>query len=512
MFNSKFSNIDDIDEWLVVEKIYKENEKRISIIKNNLVEKYGFDEVLAEDSILYELSLLVYKNHALFKGKRLFHFFLYYTIQFILFILSPLLFLHNLFQKKYSYSLLFEEMWDERSLYSRFYQQIDIHIKKNISSALFLTTPSLKKITDINKIQGWESSIIDSRNNNIFYNYKIVLKMIKSDYSFGFSLYKASVNIDLLYLYIRILRRILMHSSQVNNIKADIIISAVDYYWNPIKYYYYKKKINHVILTQHNHKDNYLFGRALMYSDYYFAHSNDSIDKMSINQNATIKSIGSLQLVDFLGKKDESPKYDILFINQTVNDNLTLCSPLLNQSLLIKSHAILIDNFYKYTNNHRDIKIAYMTKPTYMDIEPAKGVRKIFDNYNNIDFIEAYGQETFTLVNSAKLIINMYSSVGRESYGLDKRTLWINYNNCCDLFDLDIENDDIHTLVTNTSYKAFEDRVDLLLSDNREVDEHYRKLKEKYMNIQGNPAKIVADEINKILEKKNENKNFGLYA
>ena len=142
-----------------------------------------------------------------------------------------------------------------------------------------------------------------------------------------------------------------------------------------------------------------------------------------------------------------------------------------------------------------------MTKPTYMEVEPAKSIRKSFDTNKNIDFFSAYGKSTFDLVSKSKVIINMYSSVGREAYGMDKKVLWVNYDNCCSLFDLDIAEDDIHTLVTDNSYQAFEERINLLLSDDKEVDNHYKKLKEKYMNIQENPAKIIAAKINEILEK-----------
>jgi ribulose 1,5-bisphosphate carboxylase large subunit-like protein len=56
-------------------------------------------------------------------------------------------------------------------------------------------------------------------------------------------------------------------------------------------------------------------------------------------------------------------------------------------------------------------------------------------------------------------------------------------------------------MISDNSYEAFEKRVNLLLSANKEVEEHYKKLKEKYMNIQENPAKIVANKIYELLEK-----------
>ena len=129
-------------------------------------------------------------------------------------------------------------------------------------------------------------------------------------------------------------------------------------------------------------------------------------------------------------------------------------------------------------------------------------IKNIFKYIPNITFKEAYGKETFTYVNQSEVIINMYSSVGIESYGLDKKVLWINYKHCCDVFKYDTE-EDLHVMINDNSYKAFEERVNLLLSDNKDVDNHYKKLKEKYMNIQENPAKIVANKINELLSTDN---------
>jgi len=500
MISNRFDNLSDSEEWKSVENLYKENQAELSVLQTNLVNKYGFSKVLAEDSILYELSGFVYNENTSFKNFFFFNLLLFYTIFLFLVLIFPILFVYRIFRKKYAYAILFEEMWDSRSLYSRFYKGIYNHIKSK-DIALLLTSPNLKKETSIKNIEGWNDNVVDTRMSNLLYDYKIVYKIFKNDYLFGVTLFKASNKVNLLYIYLRLLRRMLMHSSQVDTVSSKVIISAVDYYWNPIKYFYYKKNIDKIVLIQHNHKYNYLYGRALMYCDNYFAHSTHSIDKISINQDSVIKSIGSLQVYDFIKNSKDKLKYDILFINQTVNDNLKDGTPLLDQDLLIKSHSKLIDNFTQYLNKNKDIKVVYMTKPTYMEVEPAKSIRKSFDTNKNIDFFSAYGKSTFDLVSKSKVIINMYSSVGREAYGMDKKVLWVNYDNCCSLFDLDIAEDDIHTLVTDNSYQAFEERINLLLSDDKEVDNHYKKLKEKYMNIQENPAKIIAAKINEILEK-----------
>jgi hypothetical protein len=288
-----------------------------------------------------------------------------------------------------------------------------------------------------------------------------------------------------------------VYSSQIYNIEAKVIVAAGDYYWNPVKYFVYKKNIENIILLQHNFKNEYLHNRLFQYSDYYYAHSNQAIEKLEGIPFTKKYSIGSFQLVPFL---EPAPlEYDILFINQTVNDDLTNAWPDLNQEKLIESYSLLIENFKLYLEQYNEIKAIYVAKGETIDSEPSLTVKEKFKKLHNINFAGTYGPETFELIKKSKIIINMYSSVGFEAYGFDKRVLWINYNNCCDIFKYDLENEDLHIMINDTSYEAFEQKVNLLLSHNIEIDEYYKRLKEKYMNIKDNPAKIVVNKIEELL-------------
>jgi len=190
-----------------------------------------------------------------------------------------------------------------------------------------------------------------------------------------------------------------------------------------------------------------------------------------------------------------------MFINQTVDDNLTDTDFDLDQKKLQNSYYLLVDNFKKYLTKNKDIKAIYVAKGKTINSSPSIVVKEKYKELSNIKFIGTYGPTTFDVIQKSKLIINMYSSSGFEAYGLDKKVLWINYDRCCDSFKYDTEQEDLHVMINDSSYEAFEERINLLLSDNKEVDEHYKKLKQKYMNIQGNPAKIIANKINEILEK-----------
>lgn len=296
----------------------------------------------------------------------------------------------------------------------------------------------------------------------------------------------------------RFLRKYLVYSSQIKNIQAELIVSAGDYYWNPIKYIIYKKNVKHVILLQHNFKNEFLHNRLFQYCDYYYAHSNQAVQRLEGVPFSKKYPIGSFNLVPFL--HHQPLEYDIVFINQTVDDNLTEHDSNLDQKNLRDSYYVLIDNFKEYLRQHSSIRAVYVAKGNTINSEPSITIKEKYKDLNNIEFVGAYGKKTFEIIKKTKLIINMYSSVGFESYGFDKKVLWINYNRCCDVFKYDMEVEDLHVMINDTGYMAFEKKVNLLLSNDVEVDKHYKKLKEKYMNIQENPAKIVADKIQEILK------------
>ena len=505
MIQKDFNSFKNILEWDDTYKIFMDNKKSISMISKYCAKKYNFTEEDMQNSFLYEIMSFQYSEKKLnifFSKNYLKYLLIYIFVMLVLLLYLPFLFIINLFRKKQKFDVLYEEMWDKRSWYSRYYIFIDNKLKKSVKKGILFLSLSMQKIYDSSNIDKWNGKTVDIRDNNKLFDFSISLTIIIKDIFYIFSLYKISKkhNLNFIYLYLMILRRLLLYSSQVSNIESKVLISAGDYYWNPLRYMCYKRKIQNIILLQHNNKDNYLFGRLFPYCDYYYGYSKGSISKLEGINFSKKYAVGSFQLIDFLKQKDTL--YDILFINQTVYDKaIKFNTPNLNQEKLIYEHNILIDNFKKYLSKNKDINALYVCKPTYLNIMPAKIIQKDFKNIKNIRFVESYGQEMFSNVSKSKLIINIYSGVGIEAYGLDKKVLWINYNKCCELFEIDTKEEDLHVMINDTTYEAFEERVNLLLSENEEVDEHYKKLKEKYMNIQENPAKIVADKINELIMK-----------
>jgi len=490
-----FMSLKENQDWLDIYYLYQTNSEAFSAIINKLMKNHNMTKVQAHDTVLYELMSAHYgrKHRKLLRNLNRLKWSAIYLITFVGIFFSGLLSLF-IAKKNQKINLLFEEMFAHDGWSKRFYKYIDEVIpKKRLTKAIFYTHPGLSKDFSTKSVDGWSGEVINRRYSSMFLNFKEVCLSVYHDLFYCVRLFNLSKNINTTYLYLRILRKYLLYSSQIKNIKADVLVSAGDYYWNPIKYFIYKKNIANIILLQHNFKNEYLHNRLFQYCDFYYAHSHQAIEKLEGIPFAHKYAIGSFQLVPYL--KEEPIEYDIMFLNQTVNDDLKNHLPHIDQERLIANYYILIDNFKRYMQTNKSVKAIYVAKGETINTNPSLNVKQLFHDIPNVEFKGTYGPQTFEVVQKSKLLINMYSSVGFEAYGLGKKVLWINYNECCSEFKYDTENEDIHVIISDTSYDAFEKRVNLLLSDTKEVDEHYAKLKEKYMNIQESPASVVADKI-----------------
>ena len=496
-----FKSLENNDDWKAVRKLYQDNLSVFSVLIEDMIVKYGLTEIEARDIFLSELISCHYKRKQrilLSDGNKIKWLFIYIVT--ILGLLLNGLVSVFILKRHIKRNIIFEEMFSVKGWSLRFYRYIPpLMARSETTQAVLYTHPGISKDFFNKGIEGWDGEVINRRLSGVFFDFKNSFSVAYKEFYYFLKLYRLSknININIIYLYLRFLRKYLTYSSQVKNIEADVILAAGDYYWNPIKYILYKKKIKHVILLQHNFKNEYLHNRMLQYCDYYYAHSNQAIQKLEGIPFAKKYSIGSFQLAPYLDKRPI--KYDILFINQTVNDDLKNAWPSIDQDKLIKSYYLLINNFKIYLEKNINIKSVYVAKGESINSEPSKTVRDMYSSINNIEFTGTYGPKTFELIKQSRVVINMYSSVGFEAYGFDKRVLWVNYNGCCDLFKYDLNKESLHVLRDHTDFETFEERVDLLLTPNKGVDEYYKKLKEKYMNIQENPAKIVAEKIGELI-------------
>ncbi|MDO8454850.1 MAG: hypothetical protein Q7S59_09800 [Sulfurimonas sp.] len=462
-----FTSLNNNEDWNDTYSLYKENIEVFSEVIEKIMNNYKITKIQARDTVLYELMSSNYgKEHKkLLYSQDRFKWLIIYLITMFGIFLNSLMSIFIVY-KNIKKDVLFEEMFAKEGWNVRFYVYITkILIHKPISQAILYTHPGVNKDFFNKSIDKWDGEVINRRYSSVIFGFKESCTVIYNDFFYFYKLFKLSKNVNVTYIYLRIIRKYLVYSSQIKNIKADVLVAAGDYYWNPIKYFVYKKNIKNIILLQHNFKNEYLHNRLFQYCDFYYAHSNQAIEKLEGIPFAKKYSIGSFQLVPFLEK--EPIEYDVIFINQTVNDDLTNVWHTLNQKQLIDNFYLLIKNFKLYLEQHSEIKAVYIAKNEAINYEPSMTVKQDYKDLPNIEFMGTYGPKTFELIKKSKLIINMYSSVGFEAYGLDKKVLWVNYNRCCDTFNYDVENEDVHVIINDTSYEAFEEKINLLLSDNK---------------------------------------------
>ena len=484
--------------WQEIKKTYYDNKNSFDFLARNFSKKYNVDFKTSRDAVIYEIMSCQYKNNKNLFNENIFKWvFLYLCSLFFAFTSGLVSFFVYSFSKGVDVDILYEEMWPEKSLYKRFYKSIDVRLGRNIKKSILFISPGIDFFN--RKIQSWGGHVINKRYSGILFEFNISANIIRNDLFFIIKLYRLSKcsDINFVYIYLRLLRKLLMYVSQSCNIKSKVLISAGDYYWTPLKYNIYKRRISNIILLQHNNVCGYLPLRLFQYCDYYYAHSQESIDRHSLCGNAEFFNVGSFQLIPFLNKKDL--EYDVIFLSQTVYDDLVANCKELDQNKLIKAYGMLVNNFRSYLEANPNVNAVYISKVGYENSSPTLDDKKTFNGLRNIKFISTSGKDTFEYISKSKIIINMYSSVGFESYGLDKRVLWINYDRCCDVFKLDTTNEDIHIMISDTTYTAFENKMALLLSENENVDHHYKGLKEKYMNIQKNPAELVAIKVKQLV-------------
>jgi len=497
----EFNSLKDNKDWQTVYRLYRESIESLSSLIHIVSLKNSISTTQARDIVLFEMMSSYYQrgHREKLSNRNRLKWSLIYILAMCMIFLNGLISL-LVPRKSIKRDVIFEEMFSVKGWSLRFYRYIVDIFKENkdISKSVVYTHPGLNKDFFDNTIEGWSGEVINRREKSILFGFKNSMFVFFNNILSVSKLYHLSQKLNLIYLYLRVIRKYLVYTSQAKGIKAKVLIAAGDYYWNPIKYIIYKKNISNIILLQHNFKNEYLHNRLFQYCDYYYAHSEQAIEKLEGIPFAQKYAIGSFQLVPFLEEEDK--EYDILFINQTVNDDLQNAWPDLDQDKLIKSYDKLIDNFKVYLEKNGYLKAIYVAKGETINSEPSLSVKQKYKAVDNIEFTGAYGPKTFELIKKSSIIINMYSSVGFESYGLDKKVLWINYDRCCDIFKYDTETEDLHVMIDD-SYEAFEERINLLLSDTQEVKEHYVRLKKKYMNINENPARVVADKILELVEK-----------
>ena len=429
-----------------------------------------------------------------------------YALSFYLYLIFSLPFssIYYAFIRKNKFDVIYEEMWPgDTSAYKRFYNYIEKHLLK--CSTAILVTPIYKPLKKIKKIDEYKNKKTINRglSNYLFHPYDI-LSLLKNDF---FSIYKLFIEskkskVNLIMMYLRITRRIIFYKAQTYNVSANVLIGANDYYWNPTKYYIYKNNgFNNIILLQHNYKHDIDANSLYIYCDIYFADSKNALALSKYIIAREKYSIGNVQLSPFVKNEKNYIRNDIFVVHHPIkSSDYDNSSGLTNQALL-EMYELFLSHLETFAEKFPQFSIVYVSKK-FKDhkILYFNENKDRFKDINNIECVTKYGKETYDLINSSKLLINIFSSLGVQAYGLNKRVLWININNILDSLGLPNTKEDID-IVVEDEYDVFEKKLlNLLQNDSKEMEEFLENKKQEYMNIQENPAIVVANKVLELLE------------
>jgi len=429
-----------------------------------------------------------------------------YTILFYMYLIFslPVSFIYYSFKKRMKFDVVYEEIWPGNySTYKRFYSYIDNFLDGSKTSLLISPVYKAWKKVDM-KDEYLTKQLIDRRFSNYIFHYSDILRLLKTDIFTIFSLFQESKrsNVNLVIMYLRIIRRILFYKAQTYKTSATVLVGANDYYWNPIKYFIFKNNgFKNIILLQHNSKHHINENSLYIYCDIYFADSKDALLKSEYIIAKEKFAIGSIQLTPFLDNKQKKKEYDIFVVHHPIKTGRYDKNGL-DKDAIFRMYEVFLDYLMIFSKKFPDISILYISK-NYNDNDNEilyyQEINNRFKEFKNIDCKAVYGKDTYSLLNNSKVLINFFSSLGFQAYGFDSRVMWINFDNILDSLDLPNTKEDIDTLL-EPNYEHFEEKLlNLLLNDSEDMKIFMENKKQQYMNIQENPAKVVADKINEIL-------------
>jgi len=368
---------DDIT-WNNIEKLYLSNHISIESIVDHIKNVYGIPKKITRDQIKKEL--IVFTENKV-KNNVIYNFALYYFTLFIAFISSILYCFTR--KKRISAEVLYEELWQERSLYSRFYRYIDSYLDSAISSSVLLNFPAYSNRVRCDKIEGVkDKKVYDVRKYNIIFSPYIASRFYFKDVFYCFRLYILNTKkLNIFVLYLKLVRKILIYKTQASLIDAKVLISASDYYWSPLKYYLFKNgNVKNIFLIQHNYVGDYITNKFYLSCDCYFAHSEKAIESKVGFYNKDQIAIGSMQLSPFVNKSNKI-LYDIVIIDHPVNDLVVVRSRgSMDKQVINEQYEILLKNIKKYRENHKNQRIVYILKPGAMKKESFVKLKKLFSD------------------------------------------------------------------------------------------------------------------------------------
>jgi len=337
---------------------YKNNEKKFQFLEQSFYENFSIPKHIIKDQIKYILSFSIEdreKNvnkdylylHYYNKVKM---FFYYYGV--MCYFLWNSLFAESKKENK-PVDIIFEYG------YEPFYRIIFSRLKKYKTATIVFS----KLVGNLNILYDNANEIFFSQSAlNNKYLKSISFKIFKKQFSKYFFYNKLSndIGIDIVTIALKLIKQIAVHTTEMNGIKAKVLLSANCNAYGVLKYYIYKKNIvnlmiieNGVIIT----KSPLSNGESFTYCDYYFGISSNK-DNVEINC-PVFKHWGSFILANTLYENNLNgisfnKEYDIVFMEQFI---------MINSDELDIDYYILSLNFLaKFSKKNPNYKVAYRVR------------------------------------------------------------------------------------------------------------------------------------------------------
>ena len=243
---------------------FQENEKEFVYFSKKIGDIFQLEKSTIQDQILKSIFLLErrklgYAKQSTPKYKNLFLLVVSLPIQSLLF------FCFDSTRNKYNkLDVVFEEFFwgNENTLIKSFYENIISKLPK--VNYFFLLSPWGWKI----RAKGKPPLLVNRRFSNFVAEPLSALRFLKFYFkNITFFLKTDSVQ-D--YVYYGVIEKILTYEVLFRGISAKILISAGNYYWNPIKYAIAKKSIDKIFLIQKNSFLDFNENNYLIYCDIFF--------------------------------------------------------------------------------------------------------------------------------------------------------------------------------------------------------------------------------------------------
>lgn len=480
---------------------YGESQLIIQEIAKLLSNNYDLSKQTLLDTVKKEIYLAQESKKGFEKKNNTFISFIIFYISITYALLSSLFYR---VPKEEHYDIVYEDMWLQNSWYKRVYSYLNFD-SKFTEAILFVPVYFIKPF---HKLIFDESPLpfLSRYTANYIFERTISIKVFSNEFFLFFRLLKLAKKseYDFIKIYLRILRKILIYTTQIKNINAKVIIGTGDYYWGPLKYEIYKKSFNQIVLIQYALKNKFSSEGKWITCDYYFGYSKMLMEERcdGLDVKKEIIYCGNIQLTPFSDKIGNiETTYDILFIHQPYYVDFFKQLGWIDQKAWRKGYLTLAENLKRFADEFPQYKICYFGKKGQDDPKNNKYSKEVIDILNGENIYQSYtsGYDSYMNLLKSNVVINQVSTLGYDALGLDKKTLWINYAHVLDGYEFDVRKEAIDVLI-NDSYEALKHKLLLLLTDQNDVIEFFKNRKKDYMNINTNPAISIRDQINELLE------------